>query len=225
MKLNDVVPWGRTLDEYRLMFEFSQADLETQILGCGDGPASFNAEMTELGYSVISVDPIYQFSGDQIRERVQQTYDPIISQLKQNSQRYVWKNFRDADELGQARLAAMERFLQDYEEGRSHGRYQHQALPQLQFSEQQFGLCLCSHLLFLYSEQLSLEFHQTSLAELLRVARDVRIFPVLQLDGTPSPYLETLMLDLTEQGFEVQLKSVAYEFQKGGNQMLQVCHP
>jgi len=49
MKLTEVVPWGRTFAEYQLMFGLSQADLEAQILGCGDGPASFNAEMTALG--------------------------------------------------------------------------------------------------------------------------------------------------------------------------------
>ena len=47
MKLNEVVPWGRTLQEYKLMFNLSEIDLNKKILGCGDGPASFNAEMTE----------------------------------------------------------------------------------------------------------------------------------------------------------------------------------
>lgn len=67
MKLNEVVPWGRTLAEYKLMFNLLETDLNTKILGCGDGPASFNSEMTGLGYSVVSIDPIYQFSTEQIR--------------------------------------------------------------------------------------------------------------------------------------------------------------
>lgn len=46
MKLNEVVPWGRNLEEYKLMFNLSEADLNAKILGCADGPASFNAEMT-----------------------------------------------------------------------------------------------------------------------------------------------------------------------------------
>ena len=49
------------------MFDLTNVDLETQILGCGDGPASFNAEMKALGHTVVSVDPIYQFSADQIK--------------------------------------------------------------------------------------------------------------------------------------------------------------
>lgn len=121
MKLNEVVPWGRTLEEYKLMFDLSQADLNAKILGCGDGPASFNAEMTRKGYSVVSIDPVYQFSAQQIKQRVQDTYEPVISQVKQNADRYIWKNFHNADELGQARLAAMERFLMDYEIGKDEG--------------------------------------------------------------------------------------------------------
>ena len=181
MKLNEVVPWGRTLEEYKLMFDLSQADLNKKILGCGDGPASFNAEMTKKGYSVVSIDPVYQFSAQQIKQRVQDTYEPVISQVKQNADRYIWKNFHNADELGQARLAAMERFLLDYETGKDEGRYLFQSLPSLELANNQFELCVCSHLLFLYSDRLSLEFHIASIHELLRICPEVRIFPLLKL--------------------------------------------
>lgn len=110
MKLEEVVPWGRTLAEYRSMFSLSDPDLNIKILGCGDGPASFNAEMTKLGHSVVSIDPVYQFSAEQIEQRVRATYEPVISQMKKNSSHYIWKNFRDADELGKARLDAMKIF-------------------------------------------------------------------------------------------------------------------
>jgi hypothetical protein len=222
MKLNEVVPWGRTLAEYQAMFNLSAVELSQKILGCGDGPASFNAEMIAQGYFVISIDPIYQFSAGQIRQRVLDTYDTIISQVQQNSDRYVWKNFQDADALGKARLTAMEIFLADYEKGQQQGRYLFQALPQLEFSNHQFELCLCSNFLFLYSEQRSLDFHLASIQELLRVASEVRIFPLLQLNGERSPYVDIVMQELSQQGFSAQIQTVAYEFQKGGNQMLKI---
>ncbi|MGB2923702.1 MAG: SAM-dependent methyltransferase [Limnothrix sp.] len=222
MQLKEVVPWGRTLAEYRAMFDLSDFDLHKNILGCGDGPASFNAEMTEAGHTVISIDPVYQFSAAQIRERVEAVYEPIISQVKQQPEKYMWTNFRDADELGQARLAAMETFLEDYADNENADHYQNQALPKLNFRNQQFEICLCSHLLFLYSQQLSLEFHLQSVQELLRVAAEVRIFPLIDLDGTPSPYLDEIRQTLTDQGYSVTIQTVAYEFQKGGNQMLKI---
>ncbi|MBD2666210.1 hypothetical protein B6N60_04892 [Richelia sinica FACHB-800] len=222
MKLNEVVPWGRTLQEYKLMFNLSDTDLNKKILGCGDGPASFNAEMTEMGYSVVSIDPIYEFSEDQIKQRVQETYQPIISQVKQNADRYVWNNFHDAQQLGDARLAAMEKFLLDYETGRKAGRYLSQSLPKLEFCDNQFELCVCSHLLFLYSEQLSLDFHIASIYELLRIAKEVRIFPLLKLDCELSPYLDSVINLFYGQQFNIEIQSVGYEFQKGGNQMLKI---
>ncbi|MEH2348094.1 MAG: SAM-dependent methyltransferase [Nostoc sp.] len=222
MKLNQVVPWGRTLEEYKLMFALSDADLNKSILGCGDGPASFNAEMTKLGHSVVSIDPLYQFSGEQIKQRVLETYEPVIKQVKQNSNRYIWKNFHDADELGYARLAAMDKFLLDYEVGRTSGRYLPLSLPNLELANNQFGLCVCSHLLFLYSEQLSLDFHIASIHELLRISPEVRIFPLLKLDCELSPYLESAIQTFSSQGFDVKVQPVTYEFQKGGNQMLKI---
>ena len=36
------------------MFALSSEDLRSRILGCADGPASFNAEATAAGFSVIS---------------------------------------------------------------------------------------------------------------------------------------------------------------------------
>ena len=220
MQLGEIAPWGRTLMEYRLMFDLSDENRVKRILGCGDGPASFNAEMTALGYSVVSVDPIYQFSEVQIRQRIEANYNTIITQLKQNSERYIWKNFRDADELGQKRLAAMEQFLLDYSKGKSDGRYRFQSLPHLDLDDGEFELGLCSHLLFLYTEHLSLDFHIASVLELLRVCQEVRIFPLVQLNGTASPYLEPVVEHLTHQGFDVRVQSVNYEFQRGGNQML-----
>ncbi|UAJ74666.1 SAM-dependent methyltransferase (plasmid) [Synechocystis sp. PCC 7339] len=222
MKLDEVVPWGRTLKEYKSMFCLSETDLNTKILGCGDGPASFNAEMTELGHSVVSIDPVYQFSAEQIEQRVRETYEQVISQVKQNHQNYIWKNFQDADELGKARLNAMEKFLSDYEAGKASKRYLNQSLPNLDFFNHQFELCLCSHLLFLYSEQLSLDFHVASIHELLRIASEVRIFPLLKLDGEVSPYLELVMEDLSDKGYSAKVQAVAYEFQKDGNKMLKI---
>jgi hypothetical protein len=171
---------------------------------------------------VVSIDPIYQFSADQIEQRVRATYDPVISQVKQNPNRYIWHNFSNPDELGEARLKAMDKFLLDYDAGKVAGRYLSQSLPSLEFTDRQFDLCVCSHLLFLYSEQLSLDFHLAAIDELLRIASEVRIFPLLKLDCEPSPYLKVVMEKLSARDYDFQVKTVAYEFQKGANKMLRI---
>jgi len=82
MVLDQVVPFGRSMDEYIKIFNLTDADLNKKIIGIGDGPASFNAEMTRQGKSVISVDPLYQFSGDEILQRFNEVLDNIINQGK-----------------------------------------------------------------------------------------------------------------------------------------------
>ena len=88
--LSEVVPWGRSLDEYRRMFALTDDDLRRRILGCADGPASFNAEATALGHSVVSCDPLYRFATDEIRQRIDQTFAIVIEQTRTNAADFVW---------------------------------------------------------------------------------------------------------------------------------------
>jgi SAM-dependent methyltransferase len=222
MKLEQVVPWGRNAHEYLRMFDLLESELTGRILGCGDGPASFNAELTALGRHVISVDPIYVFSAEAIRSRVDATYETIIGQVKQHPERYVWREFADADAVGATRLAAMECFLADFETGKREGRYIEGSLPDLPFEPDSFDLTLCSHLLFLYSEQLDADFHISAVRELLRLARDVRIFLLLALNCELSPHLPVVMAWCEAQGYRAEVRRVPYEFQVGGNQMFHI---
>jgi SAM-dependent methyltransferase len=220
--LEEVVPWGRTLDEYRLLFDLSDDDIRSRIIGCGDGPASFNAEMSELGYRVTSFDPIYSLSKTDIEGRIAQTYPAIIDQCKTSLHNFVWSYFSDPDDLGRHRLAAMNRFLADFETGLSERRYVAESFPALSFATGEFDLALCSHLLFLYSDQLSLEFHVAAIREMCRVAHEARIFPLLDLNCRVSRHVDPVVSQLRSEGYEVELESVPYEFQRGGNQMMKI---
>ena len=53
--------FGRSFDEYVKMFDLTGNDLQSNILGVEDGPASFNSELSAKGGRVTSVDPIYVF--------------------------------------------------------------------------------------------------------------------------------------------------------------------
>ncbi|HET9359805.1 MAG TPA: hypothetical protein VFO58_08645, partial [Vicinamibacterales bacterium] len=105
------------------MFAPGSDDCALRILGCGDGPASFNAEATRRGMAVTSCDPIYHWDAAHIRERIVATYDQIIDQTRRDSYEFVWSSIRSVDELGQVRMAAMDAFLSDYGQGRADGRY------------------------------------------------------------------------------------------------------
>ncbi|HEX3372108.1 MAG TPA: hypothetical protein VHS08_06290, partial [Candidatus Acidoferrales bacterium] len=68
-RYEEIVPWGRSFEEYQRMFNLSTLDFDRKILGCADGPASFNAHMFRHGRRIVSCDPIYQFSAPQIKDR------------------------------------------------------------------------------------------------------------------------------------------------------------
>jgi hypothetical protein len=220
--LDQVVPWGRSFREYERMFALTGGDLRRRILGCGDGPAAFNAAATRRGACVVSCDPLYRFSGAQVRRRIEATRDEILEQARRNHATCVWRELRNVEELGRVRMEAMDDFLADYEAGRVQGRYVEAALPDLPFPDGAFDLALCSHLLFLYSDQLSESFQRRAVVELCRVAGEVRIFPLLCLAGTPSPHVWAVQEAAGQAGCATRVETVPYEFQRGGNQMMRV---
>jgi len=220
--LDRVVPWGRSFDEYVAMFALNEEDLGRRILGCGDGPASFNSVLTKRGGRVVSVDPVYRYSAEDIRQRINETYDTIMEETRKNRNEFVWRHIRSPEELGRKRMASMGEFLEDFPAGKREGRYLDGALPHLPFRDDAFDLALCSHYLFLYSEHLSREYHVLSIEELCRAAREVRVFPLLELGTRESRHLEGVLSALREAGFEAGIETVPYEFQRGGNEMLRV---
>jgi hypothetical protein len=220
--INEVVPWGRSYEEYIRMFNLTRDELQLKILGCGDGPAGFNSRMNRQGYTVVSVDPLYKFTALEIKTRIDEVYDLVIEQTRQNQNKFIWDTIGSLEELGKIRMSAMEEFLQDYEAGRTEGRYIAAGLPELPFSDRTFDLAICSHFLFLYSAQLSFEFHRQAVLDLCRVAGEVRIFPLLDMDCRTSPHVSPIIRDLSETGLRVEIQSVPYEFQRGGNRMMKI---
>ncbi len=218
-----VVPWGRSLDEYVRMFSLSSADLGSRILDCGAGPSSFNAEVTSGGGHVVSCDPIYEFSVGEIRQRVHETYPEMVAGAKAHREKFVWQEHESPERLGKIRMAAMKKFFADYPNGFREGRYHVAELPTLSFPDAEFDLALCSHFLFTYSDLFSLEFHIQSVRELCRVASETRVFPLLpNFASRHSVHLAPLVCQLSTDGYRCEIVRVAYEFQKGGNELLRI---
>jgi hypothetical protein len=221
--LKHVVPWGRSLSEYRRMFALSDEDLGCRILGCADGPASFIAELTALGGEAVSCDPIYRFTADEIGQRIDDMYPTIIEETRRNACEFLWNtDIPDIEALGCLRLISMQRFLADYRAGKAAGRYVEAELPTLPFEDDAFDLAVCSHFLFLYSDLFSEDFHVESIQELCRVSREVRLFPLLELGSVPSRHAEGVAARLQDNGYHVSINQVSYEFQRGGNQMMRI---
>ncbi len=218
-KLNNVVPWGRNIDEYRKMFMLSDNDMNMKIAGFGDGPASFNCQAAEQGFSVTSFDPLYQFTREQIAERIEEVRTVVMNQMKHNMENYVWTDIKSLDELENRRMSAMRMFLDDFEHGKAEGRYIYHELPsKVSLPDNSFDIGLSSHFLLMYTS-LGYDFHIRSITEMLRVCRQIRIFPIVDLDAKKTD-LTTDVINYFSKEYSISITDTSYEFQKGENKML-----
>jgi hypothetical protein len=218
----DIIPWGRSFNEYLDIFNLSEEDMTRDIVGVGDGPASFNVRMYQRGKPIISVDPIYRYSEVELRQRIQETYDDVIAQARQNQDKFVWTKIASIDELAEIRMQAMDEFCRDFESGKQQGRYIDASLPHLPFPDRHFDLVLSAHLLFFYSANRDLAFHLDAVQELLRIGTEVRIFPIVDVNSNPSPFLSPVINELEKDGIACSVERVPYHFQKTGNEMLRL---
>jgi len=220
-ELDKVVPWGRNLKEYKEMFNLSKNDLDKNIISFGDGPASFNSELTNLGKKCISVDLIYQFSEIELKERFEVVKTQVMKQVRNNTDNFTWENIKNPDELENLRINSMSDFLKDFSKGKNEERYIYHSLPEkLNFKEQTFDLGLSSHFLLLYPK-LGVDFHIKSINEMLRLCKEVRVFPILNLNAEKSEMLNNVITHF-EKEYIINIEKVKYEFQKGGNEMLTI---
>ncbi len=222
VSFDQIVPWGRLRAEYEAMFALKAEDLASGVLDCGGGPSSFTAELTHSGIQAISIDPLYSFSGAEIQPRFDAVVEPMLSQVRATPSDWTWSFHRNPEDLCANRRTALQRFLADYSQGLAAGRYLVGELPHLPFQSASFGLAVCSHLLFLYSELLSRDFHIQSVLELCRVAREVRLFPLLTLQRELSPHVQAVCDAVCLAGWNSEIRQVDYELQRGGNQMLRM---
>lgn len=220
-KLNSVVPWGRNFAEYRAMFCLTDEDMKKKIAGFGDGPASFNCEASQQGYSVTSFDPIYSFSENALRDRINEVRDIVMEQMRNNTENYVWKNIKTLGELENVRMSAMKLFLSDFEKGKKENRYIYHELPdKLPYEKGAFDIGLSSHFLLMYTS-LGYDFHIKSISEMLRVCKEIRIFPIVDLDAEKTQLVSDV-INYFKSLYKVEIKPTEYEFQKGENKMLTI---
>lgn len=210
---------SRSFEEYVAMFGLDSDDLPARVLDCSAGAACFVADAHERGVAAIAVDPAYASPLGDLRRLVRSDLTGCVNMVQRDVQHFTWEWYGSLERREQMRHDAAEAFLADRQNRPSH--YIAASLPQLPFGVGSFELAVCSHLLFTWSPELDHEWHRDALVELTRVAREVRVFPlVVRRTGQPVEFLPALRDELTELGISSDVRTVPYEFQRQARQML-----
>jgi SAM-dependent methyltransferase len=218
--LGDIIVSSRPYDEYRAMFDLTDAEiLAGPVLDCPGGAGSFAAEVRDRGGRAVSADPVYAMPPEELVAGAKAGFARGLRYLDDNRDAYVWSFFDGVDDLVARRGGALERFAEDF-----HGpdeRYVAAALPELPFPDGGFRLVLSGYLLFAYPDHLDDADHEAALRELLRVAREeVRLYPLIDTAYVRHPRIDALRRMVEAEGVATEVRRVGYAFQRGATEVL-----
>ena len=209
---------SRSFEEYCASFDLDPDQLPARILDCAAGASDFVAEAARRGAAAVAADPSYR-RGAEVAELARAGMRSGNGMITSHQDRFTYAWYGSPEARTQMRNRAIQRFAVDHSAHPE--RYVAAELPQLPFDDRAFDLAVCSHLLFTWATDLDEQWHHNAILELCRVATEVRIFPlVLQQTGDPVPFMEGLLARLANAGITAERRTVAYEFQRGANQML-----
>lgn len=211
---------GRTFDEYCRMFALTSDELrDCSFLDCPGGACSFTAEAFQQNVKSSALDREYGGPADAFEEKCRAEVEKIKTGMAGAESLFNWSFYGDLPRLVVQRQTAAERFLADYT--RRPECYIQGALPRLNLADGYADVVLSGHFLFLYGDRLDFDFHVAAVLELVRVARrEVRIYPLIGLDGSPYAQMDALMKKVADHGHIPAIKPVDFEFLKGSNRML-----
>lgn len=92
-------------------------------------------------------------------------------------------------------------------------------LEKLPYKTDEFDLALCAFQVFNHHDPKKIN---ALISEMIRVAFEVRIYPLCDDKGTLNPLLGIVMAQLQAMNLRVEIRAVAYEAFKGSNAMLRV---
>lgn len=224
LDIDRIAFFGRTYDEYLRIFDLREDLLsEVDVLDCPAGASSFTAESQRKGFSVTACDVLYNLSTEDLVRKGREDICHVFERFDEVSDLYVWKYYKNKEEVIGLRTKALALFAEDLTEGLKKGTYVQSRLPRLPFPDRRFDLVLSGHFLFLYGDRLDIDFHISCIRELLRVCSDeVRIFPLTGLDARPYPHLYEILCRFRSEGVDASVAKVPFEFQRGANMMMKL---
>lgn len=220
--MRKLVLWGHDIAEYKEMFAMSKADLNSSWLEYGCGPSAVNSESIKVGRKVVSCDPLFTLDKATLSTKVSLVFEDMIEQITKEKTTFDFSAYGDFEALVAHRRRGMAEFFADYDKGLKEKRYLPATSHTLDFPDFSFDLALSSHYLFAGLENQDVDFHLAAIRELARVAKEVRIFPLIDRHDQPPALLGPVLLGLQKEDYGVEIREVKYTLQSKGNAMLRV---
>lgn len=220
--MRKLVLWGHDLADYVEMFDLPKDVWQTRILEFGCGPSAVNARLTARGGQVVSCDPFFCLDQATLTSKIELIFAEMVQEVYQSQDLFDFSLDGGLPDLIKRRRAGMAAFFQDFVAGQKAGRYLGMQSLTMPFKDFEFDYALCSHYLFAGLDNQDVNFHLQALQELARVAREVRVFPLIDRHGAVSEFLGPVLLGLQQAGYGVEVREVPYHFQQSGNAMLRV---
>lgn len=220
--MRKLVLWGHGVDEYREMFDLSQDDINSSILEYGCGPSAVNSQQTQKKHKIVSCDPLFVLDKDTLSSKSIMIFADMANQVKEEQHRFDFSRSGSYDNLVAERQQGMKQFFADYEDGKEQQRYLGITDYHLPFNDFTFDFALSSHYLFADLDDQTVDFHLSVIRELARVAKEVRIFPLIDREGNPSEFLGPVLLGLQKENYGVEVREVDFHLHQTGNAMLRV---
>jgi hypothetical protein len=181
--MRKLVLWGHQVDEYREMFDLSLSDFDKKILEYGCGPSAVNKELNESSDHVVSCDPLFNLDKSTLNTKVSLVFDHMVDEVQKAKDHFVFSKYGSLEELIAKRKEGMKAFFADYEQGRAEQRYLPVNDYTLPFADFSFDIALSSHYLFADLDEQDIDFNLKIIKELARVAKEVRLFPLIDREG------------------------------------------
>lgn len=165
---------------------------------------------------------MYRFDKEEIKKQGLLTIEKIYADTSW-MEGYNLGFYKNISNHRRHRESALRKFYEDF----NPHYYHYNLLPTLDYEENSFDLLLSSHLLFVYDDRFDYAFHKASILEMLRVAKEVRIFSLVDYKNSRvakennfSPFVYRIIKELTE--YRCEIIKVDFEFQPKAGYKLQI---
>ena len=224
LNFENIAITGRIFEEYSAFFDLELEDLKSKkILDCPSGASSFVQTLKQNGIFAKGVDIIYKFTKDEIEKQGIKTLEKIYQNTSWMDA-YKMDFYKTKENHKKHREDALKGFLKDY----NLDDYIYCELPNLPFENKEFDLLLSSHLFFVYDDRLDYDFHKNSIVEMLRVSKEVRLFPLVDIQNSKvleeknfSPFVYKIIEELSKD-FKCEIIKTDFEFQVKANYYLKI---